>query len=108
MDNLSTNPNSGVTIPAGQNYLYFRVVGSAAGTDTMTASVTSPVHTPATVYTVVGQGRTDPIGSWPSTLAVGDSVLVTMTTRDPNGTGRAGARRAHPGRRRSCVVREPT
>jgi len=76
-------PVSSVTIPASNNYAYFRVVGTSAGTDTLVASATSPAHNPATAYTLVGQGRIDPISGWPASLAVGDSVVVTLYARDP-------------------------
>ena len=88
LDNLTSNPNTGVTIPTGQNYLYFRVRGDVAGTDTLVASVPSQAHTPDTALTVVGQGRIDPIQGWPSALNVGDSVQVTLYTRDPAQNGR--------------------
>jgi hypothetical protein len=77
-------PVSTLTIAAGTNVAYFRVVGASTGTDTLVASVSSPVHNPATAYTVVGPGRFDPISSWPSSsIKVGDSVQVTLYTRDP-------------------------
>ncbi len=77
------------TIPAGSWYSYFRVVGSARGTDSLTASITSPLHRPDTSYVVVDFGRIDALSNWPSaSLAVGDSVLVTLYTRDPNGGAR--------------------
>jgi len=46
------------------------------------------VHNAATAYTVVGQGLIDPIGNWPGSLKVGDSVEVTLYARDPAGNGR--------------------
>ena len=30
----------------------------------------------------------DPLGNWPSALTAGDSVLVTLYARDPNGNVR--------------------
>jgi hypothetical protein len=87
--NLTNTPITGVTIPQGTYYTYFRMAGLARGTDTLTASVTSPAHNPATVYTVVDSGRVDPIGSWPSSINAGDSVLVTMYARDPGQGGRS-------------------
>lgn len=83
-DNGTSTPNSGVTIPAGNYYEYFRIAGTVAGTDTLIATAGSPAHIPDTAYTVVGQGRVDPIGGWPTSLVVGDSVAVTLYTRDPN------------------------
>jgi len=77
-------PVSTLTIPAGTNVAYFRVVGASTGTDTLVATATSPPHNPATAYTVVGPGRVDPISNWPtSSLKVGDSVRVWLYTRDP-------------------------
>ena len=40
--------------------MYFRVVGLSSGTDTLVGTVTSPVHGPATAYSVVDLGRIDP------------------------------------------------
>jgi len=85
---VSGSPVSQLTVPQGTNISYFRIVGTSTGTDTLVASATSPLHNSNTAYTVVGQGRTDPIGSWPTTLAFGDSVLVTLYARDPNGNAR--------------------
>ena len=81
-------PVASVTIPTGTYYTYFRVVGTSAGTDTLVGTVTSPAHNPATAYTVVGQGRIDPIGGWPASLAAGDSVQLTLYARDPAQNGR--------------------
>lgn len=78
------------TIAAGLYYSYFRVVGSAVGTDTLTANIASPLHNPGASYVVVDSGRIDTFSNWPSaSLAVGDSVLVTLYTRDPNGNARS-------------------
>jgi adhesin/invasin len=85
---VSGSPVSSLTIPTGQNIAYFRILGTSAGTDTLVASATSPLHNPATAYTAVGQGRIDPIGSWPTALAFGDSVQVILYTRDPVQNGR--------------------
>ena len=80
---------STTTIPAGLYYSYFRVVGSAVGTDTLTANIASPLHNPGAAYVVVDSGRIDALSNWPgASLAVGDSVLVTLYTRDPNGNAR--------------------
>jgi uncharacterized protein YjdB len=81
-------PVSSVTIPTGSYYATIRVAGASTGTDTLVETATSPPHNPDTVYTVVGPGRVDPIGSWPATLAVGDSVAVTLYARDPAQTTR--------------------
>jgi hypothetical protein len=79
----TTVPAPTVSIVNNSYYGYLRLIGASAGTDTLTAAMSSPFHNADTAYTVVGQGRVDPIGSWPSTLAVGDSVLVTLYPRDP-------------------------
>lgn len=72
------------TIPSGSYYSYFRVSGTSAGADTITASASSPYHNPVTRYVVVDTGHIDPGGSWPTaSMRVGDSVFVTMYTRDP-------------------------
>ena len=75
-------PVSSVVIPAQGYFATIRVAGLSAGTDSLVMTATSPVHNPDSVYTVVGQGRVDPIGSWPSTLKAGDSVQVTLFPRD--------------------------
>ena len=81
--NLTSTPISNLTIPTANTYVYFRIAGTVAGTDTLVAAVTSPVHNSATAYTIVGKGRIDPIGNWPTSLVVGDSVAVTLYARDP-------------------------
>jgi uncharacterized protein YjdB len=75
-------PVTGVTIPAGTNYTYFHVVGTSAGSDTLTATATSPLHSPGVGYVTVAPGRVDPLGSWPASVRAGDSVLVYLYTRD--------------------------
>jgi hypothetical protein len=40
------------------------------------------LHNPDTAYTVVTLGRIDPIGGWPASLKVGDSVAVQLYARD--------------------------
>ena len=82
--NLTTTPITGVTIAQGINYQYFRMAGTVRGTDTLVASATSPVFNPATIYTVVDSGRVDPISGWPTSIAAGDSVAITLYTRDIN------------------------
>jgi hypothetical protein len=73
------------TIGTGTYYSYFKLIGSVIGTDTLTASLASPLHTPATAYVVVDSGRVDSPINWPSaSMRVGDSVLVTLRTKDPN------------------------
>ena len=79
---------TGVTIPHGTNVVYFRIVGTSAGTDTLVASATSPLHNPATAYTAVGLGTLTSPSGWPASLKAGDSTLVTLYTRDPSGNGR--------------------
>ncbi len=80
--------STGVTIPAGNNYGYFRILGLSAGTDTLTASAASPYHNPVTAYTVVDLGTTDPLGGLPTSLKAGDSTQVTLYARAPNGSTR--------------------
>ena len=77
-------PVSTVTIPTATNLVYFHVVGTVVGWDTLGASVTSPPFNPATAYTAVSQGHVDQLGSWPSALSLSgtDSVLVTLYARD--------------------------
>jgi hypothetical protein len=82
--NSTNTPITGLTIDSGTNYKYFRMSGLVRGTDTLTASATSPAHNPATVYTVVDSGRVDPIGNWPGTIKAGDSIQVTLYARDVN------------------------
>jgi hypothetical protein len=82
--NLTNTPITGLTIPQGQYYTFFRMAGVARGTDTLTAAATLPEHNPSTIYTVVDSGRVDPISGWPVSILAGDSVLVTMYARDPN------------------------
>ena len=78
-----------VTILASSSYTYFRVIGTAAGTDTLVASATSPAFNPATAFTVVGNGRIDPLSGWPSgSMHAGDSVAVNITAMDPSQNGR--------------------
>ncbi len=76
-------PNS-VTIPAGSNFVAFNVVGTASGTDSLIATVTSGTpQNPDTAYTAVDVGRVDPLSNWPTTIATGDSVQITLFSRDP-------------------------
>jgi uncharacterized protein YjdB len=82
--NQTNTPTSSLTIPQNSYYQYFRIAGLVAGTDTLVASIASPAHNPATAYTLVGPGRVDPLGGWPSTILAGDSVLVTLYARDVN------------------------
>lgn len=84
----STVPASPLTIVSGSNLTYFRLVGTSAGTDTLVASIASPFHNPATAYTVVGQGRIDPLNGWPTSLTAGDSAAITLYARDPASTQR--------------------
>jgi hypothetical protein len=80
---------STISIPAGSYYAYFRTIGSAIGTDTITMSIPSPYHIPDSATVVVDSGRVDNLTSWPAvSMKVGDSVLVTLYTRDPDGNTR--------------------
>ena len=79
-----TSTPSNVTIPSSTYYVYFRVTGTASGTDTLVANSTSgATHLPDSAFTAVGVGRVDPISNWPGTLRAGDSVQVTLYARDP-------------------------
>ena len=85
--NATTSTPANVTIPANNNYVYFRILGTSTGSDTITAS--PPNHTAATGTVNVGLGRIDGIGSWPTSMKQGDSTLVTLYTRSPdNNTAR--------------------
>jgi hypothetical protein len=79
---------STVTIPAATNIVYFHVVGTAVGWDTLVASASSPPFNPTTGYTAVSQGHVDPIQSWPSTLSLSgtDSVQIVLYARDSTQT----------------------
>jgi uncharacterized protein YjdB len=85
---VAGQPVSSVVIPVQTYYTALRVAGLTVGTDSLVMTTSSPAHNPDTVYTVVGQGRVDPLGSWPSTLKAGDSVAVTLYARDPAQNGR--------------------
>ena len=79
-----TSVPSSVVIPQSSYYAYFRITAAAKGTDTLTASAATPFHNPATAYVVIDSGRIDTFSGWPANFtAVGDSVLVTLYTRDP-------------------------
>ncbi len=47
---VRTTTPATVTIPTSSTYMYFRMIGVAAGTDTVVASATSPVFNPATAF----------------------------------------------------------
>ncbi|MEX2181439.1 MAG: Ig-like domain-containing protein [Gemmatimonadaceae bacterium] len=79
----ATSTADTVTIPASSYYRDFRLSGIAAGVDTITFSATG--HNSVLGPVVVGQGRVDGIGGWPTTLN-SDSVQVTLYTRAPNST----------------------
>ena len=80
----TTTPSS-VTIPVNSYYQYFRIAATSVGADTITASPAG--HIPGRGTATVGLGRIDPISGWPTSLRVGDSVLVTVYSRDPNQGG---------------------
>lgn len=83
--NASSTTTESVVIPAASYYVYHRISGAAAGTDNIT--YTAAGHTPVVGAVVVGSGRTDMIGGWPTNLA-SDSVQVTLYARDPAGNAR--------------------
>jgi Bacterial Ig-like domain (group 1) len=86
--NLTNTPITSVTIPSASYYSYFRLTGVSAGTDSLVASLASPVENSAVAATTVGQGRIDPIGNWPTSLTAGDSVAITLYSRDPSQNAR--------------------
>ncbi|MDQ8155141.1 MAG: hypothetical protein P3B98_10825, partial [Gemmatimonadota bacterium] len=74
------------TIAAGTNYSYFRISATQFGTDTLTAGLSSPAHNSDSAYVVIDSGRVDTFSGWPgASLRVGDSVAVTLYTREPGG-----------------------
>ncbi|MEO5813721.1 MAG: Ig-like domain-containing protein [Gemmatimonadaceae bacterium] len=77
-----TNTVSSLVVATGQYTGTFRVTGTSIGSDTITASPTG--HVPDLGEVKVTLGRIDPISGWPSTLRAGDSVRVTLFTRDAN------------------------
>jgi len=84
-----TSAPATVVIPTSTTFMYFRLIGTVAGTDTLIASASSPPYNSGTGMTVVGNGRFDPPSGWPSSsMHVGDSVAVTIFARDPNQTVR--------------------
>lgn len=78
-------------IPAGSYYSYFRITGTSAGVDTIGAAIASPLHQPDTAFVAVDKGTIEGIGSWPTSLGVGDSVRVTLYIRAPDGGHRRAA-----------------
>jgi hypothetical protein len=86
--NLTNTPITSVVIPSASYYSYFRLTGASTGTDSLVASLASPASNPATMTTVVGPGRIDPLSGWPTSLAAGDSVLITLYVRDPGSNTR--------------------
>ena len=81
-NSASTTPAS-VKIPGSTNYLYSRISGASAGTDTITYTATG--HNPGRGTVAVGLGRVDSNSGWPTTLST-DSVLVTIYSRAPDTT----------------------
>jgi len=77
-----TSTPSSVSIPLSNYYANFRLTGTSAGVDTLVSSANG--HNSDSAYTTVGQGRIDPLSGWPSSLKAGDSVQVTLYTRDPS------------------------
>ncbi len=80
----NTVPSSVVLSPTQSSSL-FRVIGTTIGSDTISA--TPAGHNTAKVVALVGLGRLDP-NFWPTTIAAGDSVQITMFTRDASQAGR--------------------
>jgi hypothetical protein len=82
---IETTTPASVVIASANYYQYFRITGTAAGTDTIQASIASPLHNNASATVTVSPGTVVLTGGWPATLAaVGDSLLVTLQVRDPN------------------------
>jgi hypothetical protein len=81
---LNGTPVSTVTIDSGTYYVYFHVVGGAAGVDTLVASTATITANPDTAYTSVSLGHVNPISGWPASLSLStsDSVLITMYAYD--------------------------
>ena len=77
-----TNTPGSVIIPANISYVFFQVTGTSVGSDTITVS--PPGHLSRSGVVRVTLGRIDPVVNWPSTLRAGDSVQVTIYTRDGN------------------------
>jgi hypothetical protein len=77
-------PVSTVTIPVNTSYVYFHIVGSSVGMDTLVATTANPPHFPGTGYSAVSLGQVNPLGSWPSTLSLTgtDSVQFVIYARD--------------------------
>ncbi len=70
-----------IQIPVNQYYTYYRVTGSAAGSDTIYYSDSAFVHRPDTSVVSVGVGLLQ--FSPPASIKVGDSVFVTLYTMTP-------------------------
>lgn len=77
----TTTPDT-LYIPTGTYYRPLTVTGAAIGADTIT--FTAAGHSPGSSAVLVGLGRIDGIGSWPTTLST-DSVQVTLYPRAPDG-----------------------
>lgn len=80
--NGTTSTASSVVIPQGSYFIYHRITGVAGGRDSLTYSATG--HNPVRGAVLVGPGRVDGIGGWPSALST-DSVAVTLYARSPDG-----------------------
>jgi hypothetical protein len=79
-----TNTPASVTLTPQQPYEYFRITGTSVGNDTISA--TPPGHNTAKMVSQIALGRLDP-ASWSTTVQAGDSVLVTLYTRDNQFSG---------------------
>jgi uncharacterized protein YjdB len=76
---------STATVNAGASFAIVTLTGAASGNATISA--TSPGFTGASSAITVGTG-TLTTRDWPTTLALGDSVLITLYTADASGTTR--------------------
>ncbi len=81
-----TNTPGSTTIPVNTQFGFFRIVGTSVGNDTLTMS--PPGHVPGTAVVSVALGRIDALSGWPATVRAGDSVQVTLVTKDQNGNAR--------------------
>ena len=74
-----------IQIPGGTYYLYHRITGATLGIDTITYAAAG--HTSVRGAVIVGAGRVDALGAWPTSLTT-DSVAVTLYARDMDGSVR--------------------
>jgi hypothetical protein len=78
---VNTPPN--VVLTPTQPYQYFQITGTSVGNDTISATPSG--HNTAKMVAFVALGRLTP-SSWPTSVRAGDSVLVTLYTRNSSQT----------------------